>query len=123
MKTLVVDDDEDMLEVISQYLSLKGFEIVGRAKNGKMGFEIYQRQKPELVITDIMMPDYDGLYLIGKIRQVSPNANIIAVTGDIRDSTRIKLSEENVHILFKPFEIKKFLKICTSIKENYVKTN
>ena len=55
MKTLVVDDDEDMLEVISQYLSLKGFEIVGRAKNGKMGFEIYQRQKPELVITDIMI--------------------------------------------------------------------
>jgi len=60
MKILIIDDDEDIRKLVSYHLSLSRHEILA-AENGKEGLEIAVKQKPDLILLDIMMPEMDGL--------------------------------------------------------------
>lgn len=80
VKVIIVDDDEDSLQLMAQYLKLKGVEIIGEAREGKTAVELYKKLKPNLIITDMKMPEYDGTYVINKIIEFDPGAQIIVVT-------------------------------------------
>ena len=113
LTTIVIDDEPDMVEVISDFLEISNFKVIGKGFNGKDAVELYQKHRSDFVLLDMMMPLYDGFYAITEIRKVDPNAKIIAVTADYRIETTRKLSEINVKILHKPFEIESFMKICS----------
>ncbi len=80
INVVIVDDDEDSLQLMSQYLKLKDVNIVGEAKDGKSAVELYSEKKPDLIITDMKMPEYDGVYVIKEVKKIDPNAKIIVVT-------------------------------------------
>ena len=80
VSVIVVEDDFDSLEVLSEYLSLKDLNVLAKAKNGKEAVEIYQKFKPDVVLLDILMPGYDGFYAIENIKKVDPSAKVIFVT-------------------------------------------
>src|ERR1035438_8264745 len=69
MKTiLLIEDNNEMRENIAEILELSNFNVLS-AKNGKIGVEIANKQKPDLIICDIMMPELDGygvLHILGK---------------------------------------------------------
>lgn len=105
-KVIVVDDDHDTVEVFCEYLAIKDIKVLGRGYNGKEAIELYQKFKPEVVLLDVMMPEYDGFYGLKHIREIEPNAKIIMVTADLTSDTEKKLQELRASaILYKPYEI------------------
>ena len=106
LNVIVVEDDFDSLEVLSEYLSLKDLNVLAKAKNGKEAVEIYQKFKPDIVLLDVLMPGYDGFYAVEKIKEVDPTAKIIFVTAATMGPTQRKLFDYDVDgIIFKPFEM------------------
>ena len=102
---LVVDDDPDAVEMFSDYLENKGVNVIGKAKDGKEGFELYKKLKPDVVFLDVIMPDFDGFYTLKKIREIDSNAKIIMVTADFSPSTKKKLKELKASdIIYKPYD-------------------
>ena len=107
---LIVDDDPDATEMFSDYLEIKGINIVGKSHNGKEGFEAYKKLRPDVVFLDIMMPEYDGFYALKKIREVNPKAKIIMVTADMSTQTKKKLRElKPTDVIYKPYNVEKIL--------------
>jgi len=102
---LVVDDDPDAVEMFSDYLENKGVNVIGKAKDGKEGFELYKKLKPDVIFLDVIMPNYDGFYTLQKIREIDSNAKIIMVTADFSPSTKKKLKELKASdIIYKPYD-------------------
>lgn len=80
INVIIVDDDEDSLQLMSQFLKLKGINVIAEAKDGKTAVEQYQELKPDVIITDMNMPEFDGSYVINEIKKFDPKAKIIVVT-------------------------------------------
>jgi len=93
-KVIVVDDDKDTVEVFCEYLEIKGIEVLGRGHNGREAVELFKEKKPEIVLLDVMMPEYDGFFGLKNIRKLDPNAKVIMVTADLTSDTEKKLKEQ-----------------------------
>ena len=76
---LVVDDDELIRQSLSQFLQHRGFHVL-TAKNGEEGFDLYQRERPEITFTDLEMPRMGGLELMKEILSVDKEAHIVVMT-------------------------------------------
>ncbi|MGE5631536.1 MAG: response regulator [Caulobacteraceae bacterium] len=79
-KILVVDDAAFMRAAIRTMLERNGFEVVGEAENGMVGFEKYKELKPDVVTLDTTMPEMDGLEALKAIKQYDPKAKVIMVS-------------------------------------------
>jgi len=77
---LLIDDDEFYRRMIRRTLEEQRHQVI-EAEEGAEGLELYQAYKPSLVITDMRMPEMDGLEVIRSIRAMNPKARIIAVSG------------------------------------------
>lgn len=77
---LLVEDDEVMADVLSQFLQLEAHKVkcVG---DGKQAMAILEEQCPDLLITDIIMPNMNGLHLIRLIKEKYPSLKIITISG------------------------------------------
>ena len=118
---IVIDDDLDTVAVFTEYLNLKGIEVVGMGYNGKDAVNLYKSLKPDFVFLDIMMPDFDGLYAIEKIFEYDLNAKIIVVTADVSSDTKEKISKTKVSgVLFKPYEMDNIMELLDNLSKNYV---
>lgn len=67
-KIIIVDDDLLILDLYKKGLFFAGFQVIS-ASNGKEGYKKILAQRPDLIITDIVMPWYDGFYLIEKVKK------------------------------------------------------
>ena len=79
-KVLIVDDDETMVELLSTKLRTEGYEIFV-ANNGHLGLEECKKIKPDLIITDLMMPEMDGLDFILQVRKDDEEVPILGISG------------------------------------------
>jgi DNA-binding response OmpR family regulator len=79
-KILVIDDDPMVRSTISRILSHNGFEV-NLAEDGVRGLASFRSQRPDLVITDIIMPEKEGIETITEIRRDFPGTKIIAISG------------------------------------------
>ena len=79
-KVLTVDDDEFVREILAAYLEDSGFEVL-QAENGVLGLETFYREKPDLVMLDLRMPEMDGVEVLGHIIKESPDTPVIVVSG------------------------------------------
>jgi len=84
-KILVFDDEPSILLMIKKMLEKAGHEV-DIALNGKDGMELFEKNKPDLVITDIIMPIKEGLETILELRKKHPGLKIIAISGGGRIS-------------------------------------
>lgn len=80
-RILVIDDAASVRELLDQMLQLSGHEVVVAA-NGKEGLDQLRRHAVELVITDLFMPEKEGLETIRELRRDFPNLPIIAMSGE-----------------------------------------
>ena len=74
-KVLTVDDDEFVREILAAYLEDSGYEVL-QAENGRLGLELFQRETPDLVMLDLRMPEMDGLEVLKKITEESPDTPV-----------------------------------------------
>ena len=77
---LVIEDDFAVRELILQTLSKAGYEVIA-AGDGVEGLNLFREKNPALVITDIVMPQKEGLQTIIELRQESPGVKVIAMSG------------------------------------------
>ena len=76
IKILLVDDEQDILEIVGYNLSQEGFKVV-TASNGKEAISVAKRERPHLIIMDVMMPEMDGMEACENIRKIPELSNVI----------------------------------------------
>ncbi|MGZ6132389.1 MAG: response regulator [Myxococcaceae bacterium] len=105
-RVLVVDDDPDILDALSEILEVEGYEVQ-RARNGREALQRLERGLPDLVLLDLMMPVMDGWEFA---RSLSPAARppIIVLSADRNVSSRAR-EIGAVEWLAKPFELAQLL--------------
>ncbi len=80
IRILTIDDEENIRTSFRLYLEDFDYEVL-EAGNGREGLEIFSREKPDLVLCDLRMPMVDGLEVLSKIREDSPDTPVIVVSG------------------------------------------
>lgn len=70
MKILIAEDEKDLRMLLADQLSSVGYTVIG-AENGAEALRLYDKEKPDMAILDIMMPVMDGLSVLSKIRETS----------------------------------------------------
>ncbi len=79
-KILVIDDEKPTLDMFRLLLSAHGYDVL-TAENGREGIEVFERERPPLIITDIKMPGMDGIEVLRIIKRSNPKAEVIVITG------------------------------------------
>lgn len=106
-KILVVDDEPAMREVIG--LILDKYNVL-EASNGYEALEICEREEPDLVLMDIMMPRMDGIEATKKILEKNPDTKIVAITAYKSHKGKEMMEAGALEILEKPFRRKELEK-------------
>jgi CheY-like chemotaxis protein len=109
---LVVDDDPDILEALSEILEAEGFEI-RRARNGKEALERLEPDSPQLILLDLMMPVMDGWEFAQRMRQkpaAISSIPLIVLSAD-RNVGNKATDIGAVGYLAKPFELNDLLEM------------
>jgi len=79
MKVLVAEDDRDFGNILTQYITISGFDVkLGR--DGKEAWELFNKDKFDICVLDVMMPEMDGFTLAEKIKESHPEVPVIFLT-------------------------------------------
>lgn len=109
---LIVDDNKDILQIMKEYLTINGIQVVGTAENGYDAVTQYKIHEPDSILLDVYMPKFDGIYALEKIRDEDKNVKIIMITGNKDSKTREKMSMfRPTAIFYKPPDLKKIIEI------------
>jgi YesN/AraC family two-component response regulator len=79
-RILIIDDDAFVRRVLTDWLEADKHEVV-TAENGNVGLKLYKEHQADIVITDIVMPEKEGIETIRELRRDFPDAKIIAISG------------------------------------------
>jgi two-component system response regulator (stage 0 sporulation protein F) len=114
-KILVVEDEFGLHELFREIFHMDGYEV-RIATNGLNGYEIYKEFKPDLVFTDIIMPEMDGLELVSKIREIDPQIKVIYLSGffgikNLKERIRDEVEKYGYLTFSKPFKLSHMLEI------------
>lgn len=105
-RILIIDDEPHILVMLKKMMERAGYEI-DLASNGKEGIELFQRSPADLVITDIIMPEKEGLETIREMKRIHPRLKIIAMSGGGKISAENYLETARIfgatRIIEKPF--------------------
>jgi CheY-like chemotaxis protein len=92
-RILVIDDNYQMLDVIDQMLTNAGYDVI-KAMNGTQGVRLYRNQPFDLVVTDLFMPEKDGLEITMELRKDFPDVKIIMHSGHAFGSLSLESSKK-----------------------------
>ena len=79
-RILLIDDEPDIVRVLSMSLKADGYDVIP-AHSGTEGIEVFEKEKPEIVLTDIKMPGMDGIEVLKKVKSIEPRSEVIIITG------------------------------------------
>ena len=117
-RILVVDDDESFRKMLRLTLVKMGHEV-REARNGLEAVALYDQEPADLVMTDVIMPEQDGLETIRLMRRAHPALKIIAMSGGGRvnatDYLRIATSMRANRVLAKPFKIEEMAAVLDDL--------
>ena len=112
MQILVIEDDADFRKMLKIMLQQAGYDVF-EAANGREGLNVYCQEQIDLVITDIFMPEKEGMQTVMELMEQNPDAKIIAISGGgSRDKLDYleSIKDSGVQMTFtKPFIPKAFL--------------
>ncbi len=92
IRAAVIDDDKETIQLFSDLLTSNGIKVVGKGYNGQDAVFLFQKLKPDVLFLDILMPVYDGIFALKKIRDISPEANVIAIYDKLSIGKEIELN-------------------------------
>jgi DNA-binding NtrC family response regulator len=82
---LVIDDEQTIRTLLKKMLEREGFDVI-TASDGKEGMSLFFKTPVDLVITDLIMPEKEGIEIIGEIRKGYPKIPVIAISGGGRNA-------------------------------------
>ncbi len=116
---LVVDDTEFMVRVLEEIFTAEGY-AVRSARNGPEALALYEETLPDLVTLDVVMPEMDGLEVLGRLRELDPSAKVIMVSAvglEAKVMEAVRLGARNY--ILKPFERDKVLEAARRVLDEY----
>lgn len=106
-KILVVDDEKHIIQIVKFNLEKRGNYTVVTAENGLEALEVYKEKKPDLIISDIMMPIMTGFEFYEELRKIDKEIPFIILTAKGQDSYYEEGQEKGIiDFLTKPFSPK-----------------
>ena len=114
---LLIDDENSFREVMVSLLQHHGYDVL-QTDDGVSGVQIAQSFIPDVILSDIMMPEIDGTEMLARLREDPQTAGIpiIFVTADSQYSQKIK--DDTIPVMSKPFEIEALLKQIEELLAN-----
>ena len=88
-KVLIIDDERQLRGLLARIIGLEGYEVI-QAENCAAGLRQLERTRPEVVLCDVKLPDGNGVDLVGRIKAIAPDAEVILLTayGNIPDGVQ-----------------------------------
>jgi two-component system chemotaxis response regulator CheY/two-component system response regulator (stage 0 sporulation protein A) len=116
IRAVVVDDDKDTVALFAEILQSNNIEVVGKGYNGQEAAFLYQKLKPDVIFLDVIMPVYDGIYGITKIREMNPDATVIITTNQMTINAQIALNKLRPSAVIKePIDVNEILKTVNQL--------
>lgn len=119
-RILVIDDEEQICEMLHKKLESVGY-VVEEAQNGKIGLKLHRENPFDLIITDIFMPEKEGLETIRELRKEQPALKIVAITGGYSSGPDELLSVARMlgadRTFAKPFKLKEITEAINELLE------
>lgn len=112
-KILVVEDNEVNIALVSRILNTNGYNFIFFAKDGIEALEKVQKERPDIILMDIMMPRMDGITCLEKLKESEDNSDIpVLLLTALKDEEDIirGFTSGAVDFLIKPFKEKEFIK-------------
>ncbi len=110
-RILVVDDEEIVRELAKEILTQRGYEVI-LAEDGIEGISLYQRNKIDLVILDMVMPKKTGQEVFEELKKIDPDVRVVIATGySIEQQAQEMLSKGALGLVKKPYQIEELLTI------------
>lgn len=107
-RILVVDDEAPVRRALARILDGVGHDVV-EAADGLEGLEVYGRERPELVVVDMLMPTMDGIEMINRLQRLDENARVICISGGGHSENWGPLAVMDVlgvrGVIMKPFSV------------------
>ncbi|MDW0115291.1 response regulator transcription factor [Sporosarcina saromensis] len=120
MRILVVDDDPNIVELVTIHLSQAGYDVL-KAANGVKALELLEEDLPDLAVVDVMMPGMDGYELTKRLRaEADIPVLLLTAKGELEDKERGFLAGSDDYVV-KPFEPKELLFRINAILRRYDK--
>jgi CheY-like chemotaxis protein len=117
---LIIDDDDQFRTMLRHLLERNGYEVT-EASGGKEGIKLYRESPADLIITDLIMPDKDGIETIQELKKDFPDIKIIAISGGGRLGPQDYLNLAKMLgarlTLTKPIELPELLKAIEELLE------
>jgi DNA-binding response OmpR family regulator len=122
-KILIIEDDKLIVEGLEDTLQFHDYEVV-TAGNGKDGLSLFQKEKPDLIILDIMLPGVDGFEVCKKIKQTNRDIPIIMLTARSQENDKLLGFELGVDdYVTKPFSVKELVARVGAVLNRSKKTS
>jgi two-component system chemotaxis response regulator CheY/two-component system response regulator (stage 0 sporulation protein A) len=116
IRAVVVDDDKDTVALFAEIMQSNNIEVVGRGYNGQEAAFLYQKLKPDVIFLDVIMPVYDGIYGITKIREMNPDAVVIITTNQMTINAQIALNKLRPSAVIKePIDVNEIIKTVNQL--------
>jgi two-component system chemotaxis response regulator CheY/two-component system response regulator (stage 0 sporulation protein A) len=116
IRAVVVDDDKDTVALFSEIMQSNNIQVVGKGYNGQEAAFLYQKLKPDVIFLDVIMPVYDGIYGITKIREMNPDAVVIITTNQMTINAQIALNKLRPSAVIKePIDVNEIIKIVNQL--------
>lgn len=122
IKVVVADDEVNVCQLICNLVDWEAFdmEIVGVAHNGIEALELVEQYGPDLMVTDIRMPGYDGLEMIGRAKKVKKNLEFIIISGYSHfEYAQSAIKYDACDYLLKPIKKEELTATLTKLREKY----
>ena len=111
IRAVVVDDDKDTVALFSEILQGNNINVVGKGYNGQEAAFLFQKLKPDVIFLDVIMPVYDGIYGITKIKEMNPDAVVIITTNQMTINAQIALNKLRPSAIIKePIDVDEIIK-------------
>jgi len=113
---IVIDDDPDTREVLSEFFRLRSIDVLATGNNGKEAIELYKEYSPDVVVMDFLMPDFDGLYGLENIHKLDSNAKVVILSGSMDYDLQKKMTELRVYaIMQKPCDVNNLVEVINTV--------
>lgn len=96
IKILLIDDDIEFINNFGRFLERRGYEVL-KAGSGSHGIEVAEKEKPHLILCDLIMIDINGDEVLKRVKVSNPDTIFIMMTAYVDDKTKIKLKILGAH--------------------------
>jgi len=104
-KVLIIEDEEKTRELLKRAIDKEGYSTLV-ASDGLEGLQVFRREKPDIVITDVKMPNVDGLEVLHTVKNISPSTEVILVTAHGEyDTAILALRQGTLDYIKKPVDL------------------